>query len=256
MQQVELHCQSCGMPLPSQDVYGTDQQGNVITQYCKYCYENGQFTQPDFTVDDMVSFCVPFLVEEGMDEQVARGMLASSLPSLERWRSGEEQQSELSFEMTNLDEIKLVGVAARTTNKDEMGEQAKIGALWGKFWGEGIQQSIPHIPQTGAQPVYGCYIDYENGAAGEYTILIGSKVNEIDAIPEGLTAKVIPASRYAVFTTKKGQLPGVVVDAWQDIWRLSAESKLQRTFTGDFELYGESCADPANAQVDIYIAIE
>jgi predicted transcriptional regulator YdeE len=95
-----------------------------------------------------------------------------------------------------------------------------------------------------------------NGAAGEYKLLIGCKVTEFGSLPAGLEAKILPASRYAVFTTRKGQLTAVVIEAWQAIWRWSASSKLQRTFTGDFELYDERCSDPEQAQVDIYIAVQ
>lgn len=251
-QQIVLQCQSCGMPLTSAEVYGSDSSGNAVQDYCVYCYTNGEFTQPNYTVDDMVGFCVPFLVEQGMDEKAARGILTGSLPGLKRWKS---DQAEPSYQLVQLEEIKLVGIATTTSNKQEMGEQAKIGGLWDRFWREGIQQAIPNLPMTPAHPVYGCYIDYENGAEGEYKLLIGCKVTVTDSLPEGLEAKVLPASQYAVFTTKQGQASAVVIEAWQEIWRWSATSQLQRTFTGDFEIYDERSSDPDNAQVDIYIAV-
>lgn len=252
-QQVELQCQSCGMPLTGPEVFGSDKSGAPVEDYCSYCYTNGEFTQPDFTVDDMVGFCVPFLVEQGMDENTARGMLAGSLPSLKRWSS---VRNEPSYALVHRDEIKLVGIATTTSNEQEFGPQAQIGGLWDKFWKEGVRQSIPHVQQESPQPIYGCYTDYKNGAAGEYKLLIGCNVSEIGHLPAGLQAKILPASQYAVFTTRRGHATTVVIEAWQAIWRWSAASKLQRTFTGDFEVYDERSSDPDNAQIDIYIAVK
>lgn len=255
MQQLELQCQSCGMPLNDEGLFGTDLTGGKEEDYCKYCYEKGEFTQPNFTMDDMAAFCVPILVGEGMEEPAARAIMSGSLPHLKRWSSPAEEAREVSYVIVEKEAIKLVGISAQTTNKQESTSQAKIGVLWGRFWGEGIQQLIPMIDSTEPQPVYGCYSDYENGASGEYKILAGCRVNLTEPVPEGLTATILPPSRYAVFTTRKGPVSEVVLETWQTIWKLSETPQLLRTFTGDFEVYDERSADTENAQVDIYIAI-
>ena len=36
-------CQSCGMPITSDELLGTNKDGSVNIDYCKYCYENGDF---------------------------------------------------------------------------------------------------------------------------------------------------------------------------------------------------------------------
>ena len=36
-------CQSCAMPLYSDDVYGTNADGSKNEDYCKYCYVDGKF---------------------------------------------------------------------------------------------------------------------------------------------------------------------------------------------------------------------
>ncbi len=48
-------CQSCGMPL-SKDPQkgGTKSDGTKSTDYSSYCYQNGSFTEPDITVQDMI----------------------------------------------------------------------------------------------------------------------------------------------------------------------------------------------------------
>jgi Putative zinc ribbon domain len=45
------NCQSGGMPLKkSPGGGGTNADGTISAMYCSYCYENGQFKQPDWTV--------------------------------------------------------------------------------------------------------------------------------------------------------------------------------------------------------------
>jgi len=78
-------CQSCGMPM-MEEHYGTNADGAVNHEYCKYCYADGQFTAPDLTMDEMIEVCVPFMVEQGMTEELARGLLKEALPKLKRWR--------------------------------------------------------------------------------------------------------------------------------------------------------------------------
>lgn len=36
-------CQSCGMPLSSAEVLGTNADGSLNEEYCTYCYQHGQF---------------------------------------------------------------------------------------------------------------------------------------------------------------------------------------------------------------------
>ncbi|MBQ5812196.1 zinc ribbon domain-containing protein [Candidatus Saccharibacteria bacterium] len=34
-------CQSCAMPLTSDDMFGTNADGSVNEDYCKWCYDKG-----------------------------------------------------------------------------------------------------------------------------------------------------------------------------------------------------------------------
>lgn len=38
-------CQSCGMPLSSAEVLGTNADGSLNEEYCTYCYQHGNFAQ-------------------------------------------------------------------------------------------------------------------------------------------------------------------------------------------------------------------
>ena len=46
-------CQSCGMPLNDPNLLGSELNGFQSDEYCKYCYEDGAFTQPNLTIEGM-----------------------------------------------------------------------------------------------------------------------------------------------------------------------------------------------------------
>lgn len=78
-------CQSCGMPM-TDELYGSNDDGTKSDDYCKYCYEDGKFTQ-DFTMEEMIEFCIPLTVENtDMDEQSVTVMLNKFIPQLKRWK--------------------------------------------------------------------------------------------------------------------------------------------------------------------------
>ena len=84
----ENYCQSCGMPLgDTQEMLGTNKYGSKNKDYCKYCYENGEFTQ-NITMDEMIEFCVPHMASanEDMTENEARKMMKDFFPNLKRWK--------------------------------------------------------------------------------------------------------------------------------------------------------------------------
>jgi Putative zinc ribbon domain len=79
------NCQSCGMPL-SKDKKGggTEADGTHSLMYCSHCYQDGKFTLPDFTVDQMIE-----QVKGRMKEMHIPGFLGyfftRNIPKLRRW---------------------------------------------------------------------------------------------------------------------------------------------------------------------------
>jgi predicted transcriptional regulator YdeE len=133
-----------------------------------------------------------------------------------------------------------------------------IPGQWQKFFQEGILEKIPG--KTGSS-IYALYTDYAGGRSGEYGYVIGAMVKEGTAPPEGMVIKRVPAGRYLVFTSEQGPLPKVVPGAWQKLWKLEDEGKMQRAYLTDFEIYdGRSHDaqnhDAQNAQVDVYVGLK
>ncbi len=81
-------CQSCSMPLMKPEDFGTGPHGFRINDYCHYCFENGAFTEPNITMQEMIGKCIKIMIEQGiMPEQQARALMSQTIPILKRWQS-------------------------------------------------------------------------------------------------------------------------------------------------------------------------
>ena len=80
-------CQSCAMPMETPEMFGTNSDGSRSEEYCTYCFQNGAFTEPDITMQDMTDKCVSFMVQDNiLPEAKAREMMTQYLPALKRWK--------------------------------------------------------------------------------------------------------------------------------------------------------------------------
>ncbi|TYP79124.1 GyrI-like domain-containing protein [Paenibacillus methanolicus] len=146
--------------------------------------------------------------------------------------------------------FKMSGTSARTTNAAEMSGNGVIGAQWGQFFGNQVMEKIANRKND---TILAVYTDYESDETGAYTYVLGAEIAEAGQDKE-LRTIAIPDQKYVVFTTRKGPVPEVVVEAWQEIWSWSKHN--ERAFVADFEVYDGRASDPANSQVDIYISIK
>lgn len=79
-------CQSCGMPITSKEQMGTDRAGNISDDYCKYCYENGEFIDK-VTMEEYIEMCSQYGSQAGMSNEEMRAHCTELFPSLKRWRN-------------------------------------------------------------------------------------------------------------------------------------------------------------------------
>ncbi len=49
-------CQSCGMPIKSNDMLGINKDGSINNDYCKYCYKDGEFIDK-VTMEEYIEMC-------------------------------------------------------------------------------------------------------------------------------------------------------------------------------------------------------
>ncbi len=65
---------------------GTNADGSKSTLYCSKCYQNGAFTNPDFTAEQMQDLVKGKLREMGFPGFLA-GLFTRNIPKLERWKN-------------------------------------------------------------------------------------------------------------------------------------------------------------------------
>jgi len=157
------------------------------------------------------------------------------------------EENMMENEIVQKPAIFMIGIDCRTSNAVEAGPQ-DIPRLWGKFYCEDI---INQIPNKTSNEVIALYCDYEGDYTQPYSVVIGCPVSSIDTVPEGMVAKTIPGGSYAVFRAV-GDYPASLIDAWGTIW----QTDLKRTYTGDYELYGEKFTSGSPKEVEVFIAIE
>ncbi len=70
------------------ELYGTDTDGIKNTDYCKYCYDQGEVIF-NGNMEEMIEFCIPNMVKanEGMTEDEARKMMKEFIPTLKYWEN-------------------------------------------------------------------------------------------------------------------------------------------------------------------------
>ena len=84
-------CQCCGTPFTVPNMpYGTDADGNEDPSYCRWCYENGEFTAEG--MDEIIERSVPYLcAATDYTPEEAVSFMGAVLPTLKRWSTVENR---------------------------------------------------------------------------------------------------------------------------------------------------------------------
>jgi predicted transcriptional regulator YdeE len=144
--------------------------------------------------------------------------------------------------------FKVIGISKRTTN--EVGQSSReIPVLWERFMAENM---LAKIPNKINDAIYCIYTNYEKDHTKSYDTILGCKVSTVEIIPEGMVVCSVEEATYTKYVAEGNLLEGVVFKEWTKIWN----DTLARTFTADFEVYDQKAQNPADAVVDIFIAIE
>ncbi|RYG17729.1 MAG: AraC family transcriptional regulator, partial [Chitinophagaceae bacterium] len=134
-----------------------------------------------------------------------------------------------------VEKFNIIGIAVRTTN--ENGQSAQdIPQLWQTFFAE---NTIARIPNKIDSSIYCMYTDYEKDHTKPYTTILGCAVENLTHIPENMVGKTVERANYIKRVVKGNLADGIVFKEWLTIW----DSDLPRSFTSDFEIYGEKAQD-------------
>ena len=73
------------MPLDNPELLGTEKDGSSNFEYCKFCYQNGEFTHPGITLDQMKERMMKLMDREKLPQDILEAAV-ERLPHLNRWR--------------------------------------------------------------------------------------------------------------------------------------------------------------------------
>jgi len=78
-------CQSCSMPITTDLDLGTNKDGSINNDYCKYCYKDGEFIDK-VTMEEYIDMCSQYGSQAGMTNEEMREHCTKIFPTLKRWR--------------------------------------------------------------------------------------------------------------------------------------------------------------------------
>ena len=147
------------------------------------------------------------------------------------------------MKVTRVKKLMISGISVVTNNEFEMSEEnGKIAQLWEDYFANDVYKKT--FDKANSDFMYGVYSDYESDVTGNYKITVGVEVTKAK------NAIVIEDKKYLVFT-KKGELPMVVVELWEEIWDyFEKNSDYERSFEVDFEKYAKE------DEIEIYVSIK
>jgi predicted transcriptional regulator YdeE len=179
---------------------------------------------------------------------VAAMVMCSIVASSER-----NKETDMNPRAVQQEGFTVVGIAVRTSNAEQMTPERPIGKQWERLFKEGVLAAIPNKADGNIVAVYS---EYASDKDGEYNYLLGARVTKVEDLPAGMIAKNVPAGRYAVFTSERGPVQKVVVEMWQRVWATPKNALGgDRSYKADFEVYDQRAQNPADAVVDLYIAV-
>ena len=147
------------------------------------------------------------------------------------------------MKVTRIKKLMIAGISEVTNNETELSEESgKIAALWENYFEKDIYKKT--FDKSNSDFMYGVYSDYESDVNGNYKITVGVEVTKAK------NAIVIEDKKYLIFS-KKGELPLVVVELWEEIWDyFEKNSEYERAFEVDFEKYAKE------DEIEIYVSIK
>lgn len=120
----------------------------------------------------------------------------------------------------------------RTNNFSE-----SMGQVIGEVWEASMEKIGEH-----SAVLYGVYHDYASDYRGDYTLSIATETLNMPSFID------VPDTSYQIFSVDSSKENGIF-EAWQKIWQLENEGKLDRSYTFDYERYN------IDGSVEIFIAL-
>ncbi len=79
-------CQSCGMPIRKIADFGTCGDGSINTDYCKFCYKEGDFLDAGISMEEKIKKNIKLAIMAGIPKKKAMQDAMTIIPRLRRWQ--------------------------------------------------------------------------------------------------------------------------------------------------------------------------
>lgn len=146
-------------------------------------------------------------------------------------------------------ETRFIGWKYRTSMQ-RMRNETDIPAFWGDFFSRNVLGAIPGRLDQAAMGVY-CNWDIEEN----FDVLIGARVEDLSAVPEGMASRRIAPAKYMAFTVS-GNTNEDILKAWKYIYGVwMPETGYERGWADDFDLFDDRFTRAGNPESEIYIPI-
>lgn len=147
------------------------------------------------------------------------------------------------------DEMQIIGLELEVKTSNLNG---KSGIDISKHWEQFEKDKIfPKIPNRINNEIVAVYFDYDGDYSEPFSYMIGCEVMDGTDAPQGMRKITIPKSKYKKIVAR-GKIPDCIGEVWQLIWG----AKIERSYTCDFEVYGEKSQNWEDAEVEVFIAVE
>jgi AraC family transcriptional regulator len=162
--------------------------------------------------------------------------------------------------ITDKRKIILVGIDFYGNPYQEAGgwsTKNAIGQLWTRFnnFYQKKKDLIKHLVSDAGYELWGGF-EGEDNTKNEY-IFVGMEVEKLDDLPVELVAKILPETRYAVFTLKGDEIKSDWPDRVYPQWL--PEAGLEQSSTYIIEYYDSQRfkgMDSADSELDIYVPVK
>ncbi|HVW97408.1 MAG TPA: effector binding domain-containing protein [Mucilaginibacter sp.] len=149
-------------------------------------------------------------------------------------------------EISNQSSVLIAGISVRTSNQNGK-SQKDIGELWTRLMVENLAEKTSNQI---SDDIYCVYTDYESDHTGSYTAVLGYRVSTLNDLPDGFTGLSVPEGKYKIYYLE-GKFPDNVGKAWQEIW----ESRIERIYRADYDLYQAGALSFEETKAQIYLGI-
>lgn len=151
----------------------------------------------------------------------------------------------------------VIGYELKTTSEEGKNLQ-EIPVFWQTYLqNPKMSAAIPNKKNPSVE--LGICTDF-TPANGSFSYLICSEVTDTSSVPEGLTSRTFPETKYAVFTTPKvtdKEFSDSIQATWQYIFKeWFPGSGYEHAGGMEIELYDDRSAHPQSKQMDIMVPIK